>query len=88
MKYTLEFKLKCVERYKQSGSYAYPPGVKSKDSFRSHVRDWARLYDDLGVDGLKHSGTNRERTPARTFRPSREGPRGPFGQGRGQGGPH
>lgn len=62
MKYTLEFKLKCVERYKQSGSYAYPPGIKSKSSFRSHVRDWVRLYDDLGIDGLKHSGTNREWT--------------------------
>ena len=62
MKYTLEFKLECIERYRQSHSYVYPPGIKSKDSFRSHVRDWARLYDDLGIDGLKHSVTNREWT--------------------------
>lgn len=62
MKYTLKFKLKCVERYKQSHSYVYPPGVKSKHSFRSHVRNWVRLYDDLGIDGLRHSGTKKEWT--------------------------
>ena len=63
MKYTLEFKLECIERHKQSLSYVYPPGIKSKSSFRSHVQDWVRLYDDLGIDGLKHSGTHREWTP-------------------------
>ena len=57
MKYTLEFKLECVERYKQSHSYVYPPDVKSKHSFRSHVRDWVRLYDDLGIDGLRQAPT-------------------------------
>ena len=62
MKYTLEFKLECIERYKRSHSYAYPPGIKSKSSFRSHVQDWARLYDDLGIDGLRHSGTKKEWT--------------------------
>ena len=62
MKYTLEFKLECIERYKRSHSYVYPPGIKSKSSFVSHVRDWVRLYDDLGIDGLKHSGSNREWT--------------------------
>lgn len=62
MKYTLEFKLECIERYKRSNSYVYPPGVKSKRSFASHVRDWVRLYDDLGIDGLRHSSTNREWT--------------------------
>ncbi len=67
MKYTLEFKLECVERYKRSHSYVYPPGIKSKGSFRSHVLDWVRLYDDLGVDGLRHSGTNREWTAQDRF---------------------
>ena len=67
MKYTLEFKLECIERYKRSHSYVYPPGTKSKSSFVSHVRDWVRLYDDLGIDGLKHSGTNREWTAQGRF---------------------
>ena len=62
MKYTLEFKLECVDRYKRSHSYAYPPGIKSKCSFRTHVHDWVRLYDDLGIDGLRHSGTKKEWT--------------------------
>ena len=67
MKYTLEFKLECVERYKQSGSYAYPPGIKSKSSFRSHVRDWVRLYDDLGIDGLKHRDGRKEWNASERF---------------------
>lgn len=67
MKYTLEFKLECIERYKQSHSYVYPPGVKSKGSFRSHVQDWARLYGDLGIDGLRHSGTSKEWTAKERF---------------------
>lgn len=67
MKYTLEFKLECVERYKQSGSYAYPPGIKSKSSFRSHVRCWARLYDDFGIDGLKHRDGNKEWSASERF---------------------
>lgn len=67
MKYTLEFKLKCVEAYKQSHSYVYPPGIKSKRSFRYHILEWVRLYDDLGVDGLRHSGTNREWTAQDRF---------------------
>ena len=62
MKYTLEFKLECIERYQRSHSYVYPPGIKSKSSFVYHVRDWVRLYDDLGIDGLRHSSTNREWT--------------------------
>ena len=67
MKYTLEFKLKCVERYKQLHSYVYPPGIKSKGSFRSRILNWVRLYDDSGVDGLRHSGTNKEWTAQDRF---------------------
>ena len=67
MKYTLEFKLECVDRYKQSGSYAYPPGIKSKSSFRSHVHYWVRLYDDLGIDGLKHRDGNKEWNASERF---------------------
>ena len=67
MKYTLEFKLECIEKYKKGIHIDLPPGIKSKDSFGSHVRDWARLYDDLGIDGLRHSGTNREWTAQERF---------------------
>lgn len=61
MKYTLEFKLECVNKYKNGE--CIPTSDKSKnqrDAFMRQVRDWARLYDDLGIDGLRHSGTNRE----------------------------
>lgn len=63
MKYTLEFKLECVDKYK-NGERIPTPG-KSKDqrrTFMKQVRNWAKAYEDLGIDGLRHSGTNREWT--------------------------
>ena len=67
MKYTLEFKLECVEKHKKGIHIDLPPGVKSKSSFASRVLDWVRLYDDLGIDGLKHSGTSKEWTAQDRF---------------------
>ena len=52
MKYTLEFKLECIDKYKSTHSFIFPPGIKSKESFRSKIRYWTKLYDDLGVDGF------------------------------------
>ena len=67
MKYSWEFKLGCVNKYKNgehintSGS----PGVHH--NFMNHVRDWVAAYDELGVDGLKHSPINKDWTPEKRF---------------------
>ena len=67
MKYSWEFKLECVNKYKK-GEYINHPGTPNqRDSFMSHVRIWAKTYDDLGVDGLKHSPTNKDWTPENRF---------------------
>ena len=53
MKYSKEFKLECVQRYKNGDHIEDPPGAKHK-SFQDQVRKWTRIYDSLGEAGLEH----------------------------------
>jgi len=67
MKYSWEFKLGCVNKYK-NGEYintSGSPGVHH--NFMNHVRDWVAAYDELGADGLKHSPINKDWTPEKRF---------------------
>ena len=67
MKYSWEFKLECVSKYK-NGEYINISGsLGFHHNFMNHVRDWAATYDELGVDGLKHSPTNKNWTPEKRF---------------------
>ena len=67
MKYSWEFKLECVNKYK-NGEYINIPGSPGfHHNFMNHVRDWVATYDELGVDGLKHSPTNKNWTPEKRF---------------------
>jgi transposase-like protein len=63
MKYSLEFKLECVGKYKNGEHIDISGSPGFHHSFMKHVRDWAKAYDDLGVDGLKHSPANKDWTP-------------------------
>ena len=55
MKYSWEFKLEYVNKYKNGEYITHPDGPNQRESFMNHVRIWAKTYDMLGVDGLKHS---------------------------------
>lgn len=67
MKYSWEFKLECVNKYK-NGEYIDISGSPGfHHIFMNHVRDWVATYDDLGIDGLKHSSTNKNWTPEKRF---------------------
>ena len=67
MRYSWEFKLECVSKYKNGRFIIVPEKVKSRESFLAHVREWAKSYDELGIDGLKHSLTNKDWTPEQRF---------------------
>ena len=67
MKYTLEFKLECVNKYKNRMQIEIPRSNKYKRSFMDHVREWVKAYDDLGIDGLKYSSTNKDWTAEKRF---------------------
>ena len=63
MRYTYEFKRKCVELYWQGQWPETPDGIKNPEDFRKMVRRWARLEESNGPEVLKHTGTNKKWTP-------------------------
>ena len=60
MKYTWEIKLECVENYKGGLKNIKPDYAKcSNKIFGDKVREWVRIFDAHGIDGLRHSPQNR-----------------------------
>ncbi len=62
MRYSYEFKRKCVEFYR-TGIYPSTPEGVSETCFRSKVRQWKRLEDMLGPDALKHNNFMKKWSP-------------------------
>ena len=58
MKYSYEYKLACVELYRE-GKWAETPKGITEHSFHGKIRDWAKIEEVYGVEGLKHKNTNR-----------------------------
>ena len=67
MKYSWEFKLGCVNKYKNGERINTSGSPGFHHSFMNHVRDWVATYDELGADGLKHSPHNKDWTPEKRF---------------------
>lgn len=53
MRFTKEFKLECVRKYK-SGELIDDPGGCRHSTFRNTVVRWVRIYDSVGEAGLEH----------------------------------
>lgn len=62
MRYSYEYKLECVELYRQGRYPETPPGV-SQNRFRHNIRDWARMEESCGPEVLKHKNFNKVWTP-------------------------
>ena len=62
MRYTYEFKRKCVEMYRQGILPDIPEGI-SKSAFQHQIRKWTRVEDAQGPDALKRRGSNKVWTP-------------------------
>ena len=54
MKYTKEFKLDCIRKYKNGEFIENPPGLKH-ELFQNQILIWVRIYDNLGEVGLDHN---------------------------------
>ena len=59
MRYSKEFKLKCVKLYRQ-GEYPKTPDNISSKRFHNQIRKWVRTYDSCGMDSLSHRAQNKE----------------------------
>ena len=54
MKYSKEFKLECVMKYKNGEHINVPLGVRHK-SFRDQIRRWVKIFESMGEYGLDHN---------------------------------
>ena len=62
MRYSYEFKLECIEMYRQGIWPQKPEGTKTKN-FRDLIRKWAHIEEQNGPDALKYTGVNKEWNP-------------------------
>lgn len=53
MRFTKEFKLECIRKFKFGEQIDDPGGCKHK-TFADTVRRWVRIYDSMGEVGLEH----------------------------------
>ena len=62
MRYSHEYKLECIELYRQGIWPETPEGIKTSN-FHQMVRYWVRIEEQNGPDALKHLGNNKVWTP-------------------------
>lgn len=58
MRFTKEFKLECIRKYKVGERIDDPGGCKH-ETFRNTVLEWVRIYDAMGETGLEHKKPKR-----------------------------
>lgn len=61
MKYDFNFKMNCVELYKNGQWPETPEGINQKN-FRKRIATWAKLTELHGMDALRHPTTCAEYT--------------------------
>ena len=58
MRYSYEFKRKCIELYREGCWPDTPEGIKEAN-FRSKVRQWVRIEEACGPEALRHKNQNK-----------------------------
>ena len=61
MRYTYEYKKKCVEMYREGKWPETPYGIKVK-SFHNTIKNWSRTEEANGPEVLQHTGKHRKWT--------------------------
>ena len=62
MRYSFEFKVKCVEMYEREEYPDTPNGITTR-KFRDTIRKWKRMVDSLGVGALRPKSKNKKWNP-------------------------
>ena len=63
MRYSYDYKRKCVELYREGRWPETPDGIKDPKNFREMIRRWARKEEANSPDVLRHKGQNKEWRP-------------------------
>ena len=59
MRYSYEYKRKCVEMYREGRWPETPTGIKDPKNFHHMIQRWLRAEEANGPDVLKHKGTKK-----------------------------
>ena len=62
MRYSHEYKIECIESYKQGRWPETPPGISTKN-FKITVERWAKIAEINGYDALKHKHCDKVWSP-------------------------
>lgn len=66
MRYTYDFKVECVELYRQGKWKETPEGVNTK-RFRKYIYNWFKISEKFGIEYLRHRDSNRQWTAEERF---------------------
>ncbi len=66
MRYSYEFKRKCVEMYYR-GEWPDTPDTINQNNFRAMIRRWVRIEESCGPEALKHKNLSRIWTPEEKY---------------------
>ena len=58
MRYSYEYKMQCIELYRQGEWPETPEGIK-EENFRKTIRRWVRAEESCGAEVLRHKNQNR-----------------------------
>ena len=67
MRYSYEYKRKCVELYRQGIWPPTPDGIKDEQNFHKMIRGWYRMEEHCGPEVLKHKSQNKNWTPQERY---------------------
>ena len=62
MRYSYEFKMKCIEMYRKGNIPDVPEGVERR-VFVDFIRNWVRILEAQGPEALKHKPQNKYWSP-------------------------
>lgn len=62
MLYSYEYKLRCIELYRNGKWPETPKGIK-QENFRNTVRKWYQIELAQGPEALRHKGMNKVWSP-------------------------
>lgn len=62
MHYSYEYKIKCIDMYRQGQWPEKPETIKDEQDFHKMIRGWSRIEENCGIEALKHKASNKKWT--------------------------
>lgn len=67
MRYSYEYKRKCIDMYRQGLWPEKPENIKNKGDFHKMIRGWCRIEENCGSEALKPKITHKVWTPKEKY---------------------